>query len=56
MGVFLALFLVNAGGAWDNAQKYIEQGHLAGKGSDNHNSAVTGDNVGDPPSIVPDLP
>jgi K(+)-stimulated pyrophosphate-energized sodium pump len=48
MGVFLALFMANAGGAWDNAKKYIEEGHFGGKGSDNHKAAVVGDTVGDP--------
>ncbi len=47
-GVMMALFMANAGGAWDNAKKYIEAGHLGGKGSDTHKSAVTGDTVGDP--------
>ncbi|MBU1742818.1 MAG: sodium-translocating pyrophosphatase, partial [Proteobacteria bacterium] len=48
MGAFLALFMANAGGAWDNAKKYIEAGHHGGKGSDNHKAAVVGDTVGDP--------
>jgi K(+)-stimulated pyrophosphate-energized sodium pump len=48
MGAFLALFMANAGGAWDNAKKYIEEGHCGGKGSDNHKAAVVGDTVGDP--------
>ena len=49
-GVLLALFMSNAGGAWDNAKKAIEQGHIAGekKGTDAHMAAVTGDTVGDP--------
>jgi K(+)-stimulated pyrophosphate-energized sodium pump len=47
-GVFLALFMANAGGAWDNAKKYIEAGNLGGKGSDPHKAAVVGDTVGDP--------
>jgi len=47
-GVMMALFMSNAGGAWDNAKKYIEAGHLGGKGSDVHKAAVTGDTVGDP--------
>jgi K(+)-stimulated pyrophosphate-energized sodium pump len=47
-GVPLALHLANAGGAWDNAKKYIEAGNLGGKGSDAHKAAVVGDTVGDP--------
>ncbi|MFH1783852.1 MAG: sodium-translocating pyrophosphatase [bacterium] len=47
-GVPLAIFLANSGGAWDNAKKYIEEGHLGGKGSDVHKASVIGDTVGDP--------
>ncbi|NOZ00745.1 MAG: sodium-translocating pyrophosphatase, partial [Deltaproteobacteria bacterium] len=47
-GVLMALFMSNAGGAWDNAKKYIEGGALGGKGSDAHKAAVVGDTVGDP--------
>ncbi|MBI4513096.1 MAG: sodium-translocating pyrophosphatase [Gemmatimonadetes bacterium] len=47
-GVLLALFMANAGGAWDNAKKYIEAGAYGGKGSDPHKAAVVGDTVGDP--------
>ncbi|RMH21056.1 MAG: sodium-translocating pyrophosphatase, partial [Gemmatimonadetes bacterium] len=47
-GVLLALFMANAGGAWDNAKKYIEGGAYGGKGSDSHKAAVVGDTVGDP--------
>jgi K(+)-stimulated pyrophosphate-energized sodium pump len=47
-GVLLALFMANAGGAWDNAKKYIEGGAHGGKGSDPHKAAVVGDTVGDP--------
>ena len=46
--VLMALFMANSGGAWDNAKKYIENGHLGGKGSDAHKAAVVGDTVGDP--------
>ena len=47
-GVLMALFMANAGGAWDNAKKYIEGGAHGGKGSDPHKAAVVGDTVGDP--------
>ncbi len=47
-GQLLAVMLSNAGGAWDNAKKYIEDGHFGGKGSDSHKAAVIGDTVGDP--------
>jgi K(+)-stimulated pyrophosphate-energized sodium pump len=47
-GVLLAIFMANAGGAWDNAKKYIETGAMGGKGSDAHKAAVVGDTVGDP--------
>jgi K(+)-stimulated pyrophosphate-energized sodium pump len=47
-GVLLAVFQANAGGAWDNAKKWIEEGNLGGKGSEPHKAAVIGDTVGDP--------
>ena len=46
--VLMALFMANAGGAWDNAKKFIEKGNLGGKGTDTHSAAVVGDTVGDP--------
>jgi K(+)-stimulated pyrophosphate-energized sodium pump len=46
--VLLALMMANAGGAWDNAKKYVEKGNLGGKGSDTHAAVVVGDTVGDP--------
>ena len=46
--VMLALFMANAGGAWDNAKKHVEKGHHGGKGSDAHAATVVGDTVGDP--------
>ena len=48
VGLMLALFMCNTGGAWDNAKKYIEDGNFDGKGSDTHKAAVVGDTVGDP--------
>ena len=47
-GFVLAVFLANSGGAWDNAKKYVEEGHLGGKNSDCHKATVVGDTVGDP--------
>lgn len=47
-GFVLAVFMANSGGAWDNAKKFVEEGHLGGKGSDTHKATVVGDTVGDP--------
>jgi K(+)-stimulated pyrophosphate-energized sodium pump len=47
-GLMLAFYMCNAGGAWDNAKKYIEDGHFGGKGSETHKASVVGDTVGDP--------
>jgi K(+)-stimulated pyrophosphate-energized sodium pump len=47
-GFVLAIFLANSGGAWDNAKKYVEDGNLGGKGSENHKATIVGDTVGDP--------
>ena len=46
--VLMALMMANAGGAWDNAKKYVEKGNLGGKGTDTHSAVVVGDTVGDP--------
>ncbi len=48
VGQLLAVFMANAGGAWDNAKKFIEDGHYGGKGSESHKASITGDTVGDP--------
>ena len=47
-GFVLAVFMSNSGGSWDNAKKYVESGHMGGKGSDAHKATVIGDTVGDP--------
>jgi K(+)-stimulated pyrophosphate-energized sodium pump len=47
-GVLLAIMMANAGGAWDNAKKFVEEGNYGGKGSDTHKATVVGDTVGDP--------
>jgi len=47
-GFLMAIYMANAGGAWDNAKKYIEAGNFGGKGSDCHKAGVVGDTVGDP--------
>ena len=58
-GFLLAITMANAGGAWDNAKKYIELGNFGGKDSDTHHAAVVGDTVGDPlrtPAARPSIP
>jgi Na+/H+-translocating membrane pyrophosphatase len=47
-GILMAMFMNNAGGAWDNAKKYVESGAMGGKGTDIHKAAIVGDTVGDP--------
>jgi K(+)-stimulated pyrophosphate-energized sodium pump len=47
-GFVLAVFMANAGGAWDNAKKFVEEGNFGGKGSDAHKATIVGDTVGDP--------
>jgi Na+/H+-translocating membrane pyrophosphatase len=47
-GILMAIYMNNAGGAWDNSKKYIESGAMGGKGTDVHKAAIVGDTVGDP--------